>query len=533
MIVFFVNFKTASGNNINSADYGIKNADMFFYLDVKSLVAFVNKNGIKTEDLVYLLDTQTDDRKRALLSNLLPEIISISVSGNFQNVEKGEGALVFISGSRKFITFLNSTGRPVKSSITGAVIYQNPDDAFMYTLSGDIAVFGQKKEIENYLKLKNDTKPFSPAFHKIITESKKNKDLYVYLPFSNSIRLKFESAVKKGRNFGRSVDHNVFLRAIMDMNSMEAYTLFQDRPVINVALNGKNSVDGHRLIMFSHFLIVGSSLALPFLDYLSSSFGEKPIKAEDESLVRAQEIFGRIASTINKNSIVISFQMTDLEKGLLAENIRGRIRSVMGNVLAEKKKEKALKMFDAIKNNDLETIKNIINDIRDVNVTNREKDTLLCYAARIGHSHIISYLISNGADINSRSGYDTLTPLLIAVKQDKRTITRMLLQSGANKNMADDEGKTALHYGVELKNADIVNILLDFRVDINAVSKKRVTPLHIAADKGYMPIVKALVDAGAKINAVDDNGHSPLDRARMGNHKDVLDFLESRINKKK
>ena len=68
--------------------------------------------------------------------------------------------------------------------------------------------------------------------------------------------------------------------------------------------------------------------------------------------------------------------------------------------------------------------------------------------------------------------------------------------------------------------------LVDSGVDVNAATRYGVTALGFAASMGHLEIVKFLVARGANVNAADSfYGSRPVDFARRGGHKTVIDFL--------
>ena len=52
--------------------------------------------------------------------------------------------------------------------------------------------------------------------------------------------------------------------------------------------------------------------------------------------------------------------------------------------------------------------------------------------------------------------------------------------------------------------------------------------LHEACKSGDLDRVKELVRAGVSVNHIDENGQTPLDHAEMGNHTDIVRFLEEK-----
>ena len=68
--------------------------------------------------------------------------------------------------------------------------------------------------------------------------------------------------------------------------------------------------------------------------------------------------------------------------------------------------------------------------------------------------------------------------------------------------------------------------LLDSGIDVNVATPYGVTGLGFAAGAGHLDVVRLLVERGANVNAADSfYGSRPVDFARRGGHKAVIDFL--------
>ncbi|RYO92442.1 hypothetical protein DL763_004669 [Monosporascus cannonballus] len=115
--------------------------------------------------------------------------------------------------------------------------------------------------------------------------------------------------------------------------------------------------------------------------------------------------------------------------------------------------------------------------------------------------------------------YDGRTALLMAVENNHRRMTEMLLTRGADPNMPDRYGKACLHLAVEACGSDssrgvrslsIVKTLLKYRANPNARDNTDKRPLYLACRLGNGKLVDELLRAGA-----DANGRGVLDETPL------------------
>ena len=90
-------------------------------------------------------------------------------------------------------------------------------------------------------------------------------------------------------------------------------------------------------------------------------------------------------------------------------------------------------LIDAAKKGNIEDIKQHLAAGGDVNSRNKNGDTLLNYAAYLGHKEIVELLVENGAEVNSK-GLADWTPLHLAARNNKKQIVQLLIAKGAEMN---------------------------------------------------------------------------------------------------
>jgi uncharacterized protein len=189
--------------------------------------------------------------------------------------------------------------------------------------------------------------------------------------------------------------------------------------------------------------------------------------------------------------------------------------------------------------------------------------TALMWAVSEGHADAARLLIGAGADVNARSNYVAaangrgfegrtpvanrtepkaeefasgwLTPLTLAAREGDVEMARILVNAGADVNVAAGDGKTALALAIFNGNYEVASLLVDNKADVNKADAQRFTPLFWAVDRRNMetapnfpwmvtadpmPLIRKLLDAGANPNALVNN--TPRARMREGSPRIVF-----------
>jgi uncharacterized protein len=137
------------------------------------------------------------------------------------------------------------------------------------------------------------------------------------------------------------------------------------------------------------------------------------------------------------------------------------------------------------------------------NVENEQGLTLLGYAAHFGNQEAVRLLLEHGADIHALSHSQLAfipsnTALHAAIAGGApAAVIDLLLERGANVNLADSSGNTTLHVACFDAHVDTVQKLLDHRADVLATNNDGQRPVHIALKQGHAELA-LLLEAAAK-----------------------------------
>ena len=152
----------------------------------------------------------------------------------------------------------------------------------------------------------------------------------------------------------------------------------------------------------------------------------------------------------------------------------------------------------------------------------------LFLAAANGNLDILSYLFEQGANVNASSSsqyadpwslpseFDDFlpiwrTPLIVALTNGHNDAFTFLIDKGADVNLQDHVGYTALHHAVERRNFDAVSCLVHNGADVNLfTSINKHTPLMSACQFHNMDAINVLLNKGADVNLQDRDGKSAL-----------------------
>jgi ankyrin repeat protein len=133
----------------------------------------------------------------------------------------------------------------------------------------------------------------------------------------------------------------------------------------------------------------------------------------------------------------------------------------------------------------------------DVNARDAESNTPFLLAAATGQAEVVRLAIAHGADLSSTDRYHG-TALIAASQHGHADVVKLLLQAGVPVDRVNDLGWSALLEAIILGDGseryeNIVQMLLDAGADANLADRDGVSPTRHARERGYKTMVKMLM----------------------------------------
>lgn len=129
----------------------------------------------------------------------------------------------------------------------------------------------------------------------------------------------------------------------------------------------------------------------------------------------------------------------------------------------------------------------------------RDKDEAARIAVAEDDIETLERLLGEGADIDAAKGKYKTTILMEAAVRGNLRIMSLLLERGANVNMADKDGWTALMGATVQGRMESVKLLLEHGADVNAKNLNGETALAMATSMKLREIKIALLEHEAEI----------------------------------
>ena len=131
---------------------------------------------------------------------------------------------------------------------------------------------------------------------------------------------------------------------------------------------------------------------------------------------------------------------------------------------------------------------------------------------------MVLLLLDHGADVNL-ANEDGVTALHRAAEHGHGPTIRALIERGASMKRGTVGGQKPLHYAARAPRSDAVCLLVELGADLEAIDDVGRTALHQAASDGQREIARLLVELGARRSARDHAGAMPAELASEKHHR--------------
>lgn len=197
----------------------------------------------------------------------------------------------------------------------------------------------------------------------------------------------------------------------------------------------------------------------------------------------------------------------------------------------------ATPLHEAILDQDIERTRALLAPSQGINERDRAGMAPIHYAVLEDRVELVEMLLQVGADLDIAvdtseaevAHYVSLHeffPLHIAANRNSLEVADLLIARGASVHRTTDDRRSALHIAARKGNHRLARLLIDHGAVIDARDFESYTPLYDAACYGRLAVVELLLANGADVTAQGDDGQTAYDCAVDRDQDDVVIYLE-------
>jgi len=153
--------------------------------------------------------------------------------------------------------------------------------------------------------------------------------------------------------------------------------------------------------------------------------------------------------------------------------------------------------------NDAEMVKVLIDEGADVDIQDDMLNNPFLYAGAEGYMDILKLMIAAGADPKITNRYGGVALIPASEHGYVEVVEELLTNTKTDVNHVNNLGWTALLEAIILndgseKQQQTIRLLIEYGADVNLADKDGVSPLQHAREKGFKEIERILLEVGAK-----------------------------------
>jgi ankyrin repeat protein len=145
----------------------------------------------------------------------------------------------------------------------------------------------------------------------------------------------------------------------------------------------------------------------------------------------------------------------------------------------------------------------------------------------IGVAEQIDAMLKQKPEVIDEISTHGFTPLGIATHFGQEKVVQTLLAKGADPNICSQNGYYVypLHTTLTGGYDQISKMLIEAGANVNVAQHARITPLHIAAQQGNIDMIIILLENGAEVSVKTEMGMTASDLALEKGHKELAEIL--------
>jgi hypothetical protein len=176
----------------------------------------------------------------------------------------------------------------------------------------------------------------------------------------------------------------------------------------------------------------------------------------------------------------------------------------------------------------LEHMKAVMDAGADMTRSSRCSYTAFGVAAEKNNVLAVKEFLARGVSPDLKAVPTGHTPAIKAAEAGKLPVLKVLHEAGADLNLTEQYGQTALHLAAKNNHWPVVSYLLQTgAVNIDAESSAGKTALYIAAEDGHAKLVQLLLEKGADVYAADEQGLTAFINAAKHGHIECMRLLHA------
>jgi len=237
--------------------------------------------------------------------------------------------------------------------------------------------------------------------------------------------------------------------------------------------------------------------------YQDSSERVLEIKKKHEA---SKPLENKIIKAIETKDYLNLKSLLDVKKDLVNAPGNAKVKNLWG----KDEFEVMLPIQYAVYQNDIKAVEILISYDVNMEVNDQYKNTVLHDATMNGFTDIVLILINHDVGINLKNS-NGITPLMVAARNDRLDCVKVLLESGADPKVLDEDGANCLY---NIRRTKIAEILIESGAEVNNVAIDGDTPLHVACINKFVDLSVYFISKGADLKVKNKEGKTPIDIAK-------------------